>query len=768
MSSDFAGRREDRRLLTGTGRFTADWTLPHQAHAVFVRSDHAHARIVSIDGRAALQMTGVLAVLTGADLVAAGYKSAPTTDPGPGLGGFVLRAPERPALALDRVRYVGEPVALVVAETEAIALDARERVMVDYEELPAVMTPAAATASGAVQLHESVPGNLAYEFVYGDRAATEAALARALYKVRVTLDAQRLAANPMEPKSCLACYDAATDSFDVYVPTQGMSDIRTAFAHITGLPSDRFRVHAHDVGGGFGVRNEVYPEYVAVSLAARNLRRPVKWTGTRAETIVSDHQGRGVVLTGTLGLDRDGRFIGMHVEWLVNLGAYCSKSGPFINTMASPRSMATNIYRVPALFAHHRLVLTNTTPGTAYRGAGRPSVAYLWERLVDEAARVTGIDSIELRRRNLIPRDAFPYKTPSGSTYDCADPAGLLEAALDAANWRGFAARRRAARSRGRLRGIGCAMFIEPSGAAGKEEIAIRFGRKGEIMLYTLSGPTGQSHETAHAQIVADLLGVDPQTVILRASDPSGPPLTGLGTFGSRSLLSHGVALHYGAHEVIKKGLELAAQALEAATADIAFDRGWYVVKGTDHRISLTELVHRHAGDGGNPLDTNLTVPVSAAFPSGAHISEIEIDPDTGALEVVRYVAVDDCGRIYNHAIVEGQLHGGLMQGLGQVMGEQCVYDPDSGQLLTGSFMDYYMPRAVDLPLLTLIDRPVPSPTNPLGAKGAGEAGATGAVPCLANAVHDALAAVGVRHIEMPYTPFRIWSAIQDAASARR
>lgn len=767
MSATFKGRREDRRLLTGTGRFTADWNLPRQAHGAFVRASHAHARIRSIDSRAARQTAGVLAVLTGADLAAAGYKPAPTNNPGPGLDGFTLRVPPRPALAQERVRYVGEPVAFVVAENEAAALDACELIAVDYEPLPVVTTASAALASGAVQLHEAAPLNVAYEFGYGDRSATEAALEQADFKVRLTLEAQRVAGNPMEPKACLAAYDAASDSFDIYMPTQGMSEIRTALAHITGLPAERFRVHAYDAGGGFGVRNEVYPEYVAVLHAARMLKRPVKWTGTRAETMVSDHQGRGVTLAGTLGLDREGRFLGLRIEWLVNLGAYCSKSGPFINTMASPRSMATNIYRVPALFGHHRLVFTNTTPGTAYRGAGRPSVAYLWERLVDEAARVTGIDRIELRRRNLIAREAFPYKTPSGSTYDCADAAGLLEAALDAADWRGFAARRRAAKSRGRLRGIGCALFIEPSGSVGKEEIAIRFSGNGEIVLYTLSGPTGQGHETVHADLVADVLGVDPETVHLRASDPSGPPLTGLGTFGSRSLLSHGVALHHGAREVIRKGLELAAQALEAAPADIAFEHGNYVVKGTDHKISLLELARRHAADGGNALDTDVAVPVSAAFPSGAHISEVEIDPETGALDVVRYVAVDDCGTIYNHAIVEGQLHGGLMQGLGQAMGEQCIYDTESGQLLTGSFMDYAMPRAVDLPPLTLIDRPLPSPANPLGAKGAGEAGATGAVPCLANAVHDALAAVGVRHIEMPYTPFRIWSAIRDAAAAR-
>jgi carbon-monoxide dehydrogenase large subunit len=766
MSSAAKGRREDLRLLTGTGRFTADWSLPGQVRAVFLRSPRAHARIVSIDTKAARAMPGVLAVLTGADWAAAGYKSTPSQSPGAGHAGSVFRAPERPALALERVRFAGEPVALVVAETEAIALDACERIAVEYQDLPVVTTPAEAVAAQAVELHDNVPGNTVLEFAYGDSAATEAAFAQAAHRVSLTLEAQRIAANPMEPKACTVAYDAATDSFDVYMQHQGMADIQAAFAHVTGLPPERFRIHARDVGGGFGVRNEVYPENVAVLLAARTVGRPVQWVGSRSETIVSDHQGRGAVLTGTLALDKDGHFLGYRVEWLVNMGAYCSKSGPFINTMASPRSMATNIYRVPALFGLHRLVLTNTTPGTAYRGAGRPNVAYLWERLVDEAARVIGIDRIEIRRRNLIPQDAFPYKTPSGSTYDCADPAGLLATALAAADWTGFSARRAEARKRGRLRGIGCALFIEPSGAVGKEEIAIRFGGNGEISLYTLSGPTGQGHETVHAEIVAKILGTDPSLIHLHASDPSGPKLAGGGTFGSRSLLSHGVALHHGALKVVERGLELAAQALEAAPADIVFDKGEYVVRGTDHKIALSELARRHAADGANALDTTLATPVSAAFPSGAHISEVEVDPETGAVEVVRYVAVDDCGTVYNHDIVEGQLHGGLMQGIGQVLGEHCLYDRDTGQLLTGSFMDYYMPRAEALPEIELVDRPQPSPANPLGAKGAGEAGTTGSVPCLANAVHDALAEVGVRHIEMPYSPARIWQAIQDAVRA--
>jgi len=539
MSSHFKGRREDRRLLTGSGCFTADWNLPGQVQAAFLRANHAHARIRSIDTKAARALPGVLAVLTGEDLKAAGYKSLPSNAPGPGYKGSTFRHPERPALAQGRVRFVGEAVAIAVAETEAIAQDACELIEVDYEDLAVVTTPADAMAPRAVQLHDSVPGNTVLEFGYGDEAATDAALAKAVHTVTLTLDAQRISGAPMEPKACTVSYDKATDSFDVYMQNQGMADIQIAFGQVTGMPAERFRLHTRDVGGGFGVRNEVYPENVAVLLAAKIVGRPVKWIGSRSESLANDHQGRGAVLTGTLGLDADGNFLALRVQWLVNMGAYCSKNGPFINTMASPRSMSNNFYKVPALFGLHKLILTNCAPGTAYRGAGRPNVSYLWERLVDEAARVTGIDRVRLRRKNMLPKSAFPYKTPTAFTYDCADAPTLLSAALQAAEWDKFPARRREAKRRGRLRGIGLAMFIEPSGGVGKEEIAIRFGKNGEISLYTNAGPSGQSHETVHTEIVAKLLGTDPETVTLHASDPTGPKLAGTGTFGSRSLLSH-------------------------------------------------------------------------------------------------------------------------------------------------------------------------------------------------------------------------------------
>jgi carbon-monoxide dehydrogenase large subunit len=757
------GRREDFRLVTGSGQYTADWNLDGQAHACFLRSDRAHAEIVTIDVSAARAVPGVLAVLTGADVVAAGFKTPPAILFMKGKDGSAFKLPHRHALAHERVRFVGEPVALVVAQTQAAAEDGTERIAIAYRDLAPTITAAAALAAGAAQLHQDVPGNLAFDYEYGARAPVEAAFGKAAHVARVTLCAQRIAGNPMEPKACLAAYDAATGNYDVYLPTQGMADVRSGLAQVTGVARESIRIHARDVGGAFGVRNEVYPEFAALFLATHLVGRPVKWVGTRAETILSDHHGRAARLTGALALDHAGRFLAIRIDWLVNLGAYASNAGPFINTGAAPTSSAINAYRIPAAYGSHQLVFTNTTPTTAYRGAGRPNVAYLAERLVDEAARVSGIDRIALRRKNLIPRTAFPYKTPTGSTYDSGDPPGLLKQALAAADWKRFERRRRAARRDGKLRGIGCAVFIEPSGGVGQEEIAIRFDADGSLDLFTLSGGSGQGHETVFPQLVADILGVASDTVRLRASDPDGPPLVGTGSFGSRSLISHGGALATGAREVIRKGTELAARELEVAESDLAFAHGRYRVPGTDVSIGLAELARRLAGGGEHPLDTTLKVNTAGSFPSGAHVCEVEIDPATGVLELIRYVAVDDAGKIYNHTIVEGQLVGGLVQGIGQAMGEHCVYEPDTGQLVTGTFMDYFMPRADVLPEIALYDRPVPSPANPLGAKGAGEAGTTGAIPTIANAVIDALKPCGIAHLDMPFTPYRIWQAIRNA-----
>ncbi len=759
----FKGRREDLRLLTGRGRYTSDHHFDGQVAGHFLRADRAHARIVRLDIDEARKLPGVLDIVTGADLVAAGWKGAPAMAFFKGVGGSSLQVPFRTGLADGRVRFVGEPVALVVAKTEAIAQDAAELIAVEYEDLPVFVTASAAIAPGAVPLHENLPDNLAFDYEYGNRESTEPGFKDAAHVVRVQLHAQRISGNPMEPKSCTAVYDVTDESYDLCVPTQGISDMRNSLSGMIGLPPEKFRIRSNDVGGAFGVRNEVYPEFLALMLAAKRTGKPVKWLGTRSETMSGDHHARAADLVGELALDARGKFLALRVEWLVNLGAFSSNAGPLINTVAAPTSSAMSLYNVPALHGRHRLVFTNTTPTTAYRGAGRPNVAYLWERLVEEAAIATGIDPIALRRRNILRKDAFPLKTPTGSSYDSADPARLLDTALQAADWNGFKARRKAAKKDGKLRGIGLALFLEPSGGMGKEQVEIRVGSDGKLAMYSNAGPSGQGHETVFPALVADILGIPDDRIEMRVNDIATPKFLGTGTFGSRSLICHGAALTTAAREIVEKGKKLAADELEVQPADVTFDNGQYRVAGTDLSVGIKTLIEKKWGEGAHPLDTNTAIDLAFAYPSGAHVAEVEIDPATGASHIVNYIAADDCGNIINHKLVEGQLHGGLMQGIGQVFGEHIAYDPDNGQLLSGTFMDYFMPRADILSPITLIDCGVPSPSNVLGAKGAGEAGATGSVPALANAVLDALKVVNVRKIEMPYTPYRIWSAIHDA-----
>jgi carbon-monoxide dehydrogenase large subunit len=661
-------------------------------------------------------------------------------------------------IAQKRVRYVGQEVALVVASSPATAQDAAEALEIEYRDLPAVVDAEAALEPGAPQLHAEIPGNLCFDYEYGDEKAAAEAFGRAAHVTRIKLESTRISGTPMEPKACVAAYDAQSGSFDVYASSQGMSMMLPNFTAITGVPADKIRIHARDVGGGFGIRSQAYPEYCALMLAARKLGRPVKWMGSRFETIVSDHHGRAARLYGELALDRAGRFLGLRIRWISNMGAFLSQPGPLINTL-NPSTHAINVYRIPALYGRHLLVLTNTTSTTAYRGAGRPNISYLVERLVDEAARETGIDRLELRRRNFIPKEAFPYKTPAGSTYDSGDPAGEFEEALERSDWDGFEARRRESLSRGKLRGTGCAVFVEPAGAgaAPKEEAVIKFGDSGNATLHVLAGPGGQGHETVLPEIVAEILGMSPEEITLKTSDPHGPPLVGGGTVGSRTMMSHGGALAATAREVVKKGIDLAAKALEVAPQDVEFDHDKYRVKGTDLSITFKEVARRYGAE----LDTRGSIPTPTAFPGGAHVAEVEIDRDTGEVQVVRYVAVDDCGRVLNHVLLDGQLHGGIVQGLGQALAEHCIYDSESGQLLTGSFMDYAMPRPEILTHVELYDHSVPSPSNPLGVKGAGEAGTTGALPTVANAVIDALRPLGIHHLDFPFSPARVWQAMQ-------
>jgi carbon-monoxide dehydrogenase large subunit len=673
--------------------------------------------------------------------------------------GEALRVPPRPALATDRVRFVGEPVALVVAETAHQAQDAAELIEVGYEALPAAVDAAAALAPGAPVIHDTVPGNLCFDFDYGDEAATDAAFAAAAHVVRLTLTSGRVVGNPMEPKAALAHWDG--DILDLWTSTQGMTAMRDSLAAQSGLPPERIRIRAQDVGGGFGIRGPAYPEHAALALAARITGRPVKWVASRGETFLSDYHGRGLVLTGALAFGADGRFLALRHAWLADQGAHPVATGPLINSL-NPATMSTGCYRIPAVYGRHRLAITNTVPITAYRGAGRPDMAYIVERLVDEAAVQTGIDRIELRRRNLIPREAFPYRLPTGavvSEYDSGDYRGGLDQALTAADWDGFPARRAEAATRGRLRGIGCAVFVEPSGGVvPKDEVALTFDPSGDadggVVLHTVVTSNGQGHETVYPEIVARVLQIDPSRVRLSAGDPEGPVLVGGGAFASRSMMSHGAASLLAAREVVEKGRVLAADRLEAAVADIEYADGMFRIAGTDRSVGLLTLAE------GGALDTTTGLVATRAFPSGAHMAEVEIDPETGLTEIVRYTAVDDCGVVMNHVLLEGQILGGMFQGLGQVLGELCVYD-EGGQLVTGSFMDYPMPRADMLTRFSIGDFCVPSPNNPLGVKGAGEAGTTGALPAAMNAVLDALRPAGVTAFDMPASAQRVWAALR-------
>ncbi|MBI2749264.1 MAG: xanthine dehydrogenase family protein molybdopterin-binding subunit [Burkholderiales bacterium] len=759
------GRLEDERMLKGRGRYVSDWNLPGQAYGFFLRSDRPHAEIVSIDPSAALAIRGVVAVLTGDDVAAAGYQSLPAAAPMKGRGGAELRRPHHPMLAQRRVRYVGEPVALVVAESAEIGQDAAESVIVEYRDLPAVVDAMDALKAGAPQLHDDVSGNLALDFVGGDEAATNAAFARAAKIVRLASYHTRVVGNPMEPRGCIGTYDAALGEFHLYACTQGVTAIRGQVAPVLGVPPEKIRVIAEEVGGGFGVRFNTYPEYCAALAAAKKLGRPVKWVGTRSEIFLADEQARDIVHLGEIALDRSGRILGMRFDFVCNLGAYVAFTGAFVNTV-NLVNVVSGVYDVQAVHVHASLTFTNTVPTAAYRGAGRPVSSYAIERLIDQAAHEIGMDPAQFRRMNMVRKEQFPYKIVTGFEYDCGDFQGVLDKAVAAADWNGFAARRAESAKRGCLRGRGIATYIEASGSGGfapYDQVQISWDGNAHITLRTTSHSHGQGHETVYAQIVSGVLGVPMETIRLRTADPD-MMLTGNPTGGSRSLFGFGSVFLLAAREAVKKGLALAAEELEAAEADIEFEDGRYRVKGTDHQVAISDLAKKYPGK----LDVDLKdKKVGATFPNGCHIAEIEVEPETGEIEIVSYIAVDDAGTIIHHQIVEGQMQGGITQGAGHVLGEQAVYDRETGQLLSGSFMDYPMPRAVLVNNLRVLEYPVPTATNPLGAKGVGEAGVTGSMPCVMNAVLDALRQAGVTHFDMPATPLRLWAAIREAKEGK-
>ncbi|HXU42758.1 MAG TPA: xanthine dehydrogenase family protein molybdopterin-binding subunit [Burkholderiales bacterium] len=753
------GRLEDDRMLTGRGRYVSDWTLPRQAYGHFIRSDHPHAKIVSVQKEDALQCQGVIAVITGADLVQAGLKPIPAAAPFKWQDGSDQRLAQRLSLAHEVVRHVGEPVALIVAETAAQAQDAAEAVVVEYEDLPAVTTAEQAMRAGAPQLHPGAPGNLVLDFVGGDEAATNAAFARAAKVVKLDAYHSRVIGNPMEPRAAMGSYDAAKDLYFLHATTQGVGPMRGQLSAVLGVPPEKIRVVAEEVGGGFGVRFNAYPEYGALLHAAKKLGRPVKWVGTRSEVFLGDEQARDIVHTAEMALDANGRILGMRFDYLSNMGAYVVFTGAVVNTLGLV-NVNCGVYDVQAVHVRGRLVLTNTVPTAAYRGAGRPVASYAIERLVDEAARELRLDPAEFRRRNMIPPARMPYKLVGGFEYDSGDFEAVMNKALSASHWKSFDERKARSLAQGKLRGRGVATYIEmtaPGGFAPHDQALINWEPDGSVTLRTASHNHGQGHETTFAQIVSRVLGVPVSRIRLRTSEPEYN-LVANPTGGSRTLHGLGSAMHWASQEIVKTGMNLAADHLESAVQDIEFERGTYGIKGTDRKVRIEELAKIHPGK----LDLDFTgrPKVGATFPNGCHIAEVEIDPETGECDIVSYVACDDVGNIINHQIVEGQMQGGVTQGAGHIFLEQGVYD-SAGQLLTGSFMDYAMPRAGLVGGLTVTDHAVPTGTNPLGAKGVGEGGVTGSMPALMNAVMDALHSAGVRHFDMPASPRRVWQALQ-------
>ena len=760
------GRREDLRLITGQGRYTADWNLPKQLHAVFLRSDRAHAEIRRIDAARAAALSGVVCVLTGEDAKQSGFKSLPNVVGYAGKDGAVMRKPFHPALALERVRYVGEPVALIVASTAAIAEDARDLVEVEYHDLPAVIGFDNAVARGAPQLHADAPNNLAFDYESGDPRAVAQAFAEARFVSKLTVDSQRLVGNPMEPRACLVKYDARKEHYTLHLLLQGVGGMKGQILNVTGLDKDKVELIAQDVGGSFGVRGAAYPEYFALMIAARKLGSPIKWVATRSETFVSDFHGRGIALTGALAMDAEGRFLAIRFDDHADLGAYAAAFGAFIATKNITITMG-GVYRIPAMYARTRLAFTNAVPVSAYRGAGRPDIAYAVERLVDYAAHEHGFDPIELRRRNFIPRSAMPYQTPNAGAYDSGDFEAVMDDGLQRADWKGFPARREAAARAGKLRGIGIATYLEAGGGGGapKDQVAVEFGVDGTMTLYAVTQSSGQGHETTFPEIVAKRLGIDPQHIRFH---PMPPPaeLVGNGTGGSRGALGTGSAFHVLGEKLIERARPHAARLLARPEQDLRYVEG--IFQAGDRSIGFLDLARRLAGPKPHPLDMTADGVFGMSYPNGCHIAEIEIDPETGKSTIVQYTAIDDLGNVLNPVLVEGQVQGGVMQGAGQVFGEHAQYDPASGQLLTGSFMDYVMPRAGWIASMIVHDHPVPTPTNTLGAKGVGESGCSGSLPALANATIDALRPLGITRLDMPFTPAKVWAAVQRARRAQR
>jgi carbon-monoxide dehydrogenase large subunit len=762
-------RREDPRLLSGQGRYSDDLSLPGQAYAIMVRSPHAHARLGAIDTVAARGAPGVLAVLTGQDMLADGLHPIPhavwSRHPAelylPNSDGSEAFIPPHHCMANGEVRHVGEIVAMVVATTAAAAKDAAELVSIDYEPLPALTRALHAAASDAPRLRDDGE-NVCVDSLVGDAAATEAAFARAAHVATLTTWIPRVTGVPMEPRAALGTHDPATGRYTLHAGAGGAVRPKQDLVAVLGVADADVRMVMHDVGGNFGTRGAFNPEFGLVAWAARRVGRPVKWTSTRSEAFVCDYQARDLEATAELALDAGGKFLAMRGSVISNVGAYPISFGPVQKGV----EIMSSIYHVPAVFFRARAAMTSTPPTRPYRSSGRPEVIFIMERLIDIAARRSGLDRIELRRRNLVPESAMPYRNPFGMLYDSGAYHTVMERALTLADWDGFAARRAAAKARGRCRGIGVANYLDTATGVPRERAEITVQPEGvvEVVIGTVS--QGQGHDTSFAQLITEWLGVGLDSVKLVTGDTDRVSVGG-GAHSGRALRLGSIVMHHASREIIEKGLRIASHVLEADVADLSFAEGRFVVTGTDRSIHLFEVATAavtrddlpEALRGPLGAISDETVP-EASFPYGCHVCEVEVDPDTGTVRIERHTAVDDVGRAVNPMIVHGQVHGGIVQGVGQALCEQCVYEPDSGQLLAGSFMDYAMPRAAMFPMFDAELSEVPSTTHPLGIRPAGEGGTTPALAVVINAIVDALAEYGVTHLEMPATPERVWRAM--------
>jgi carbon-monoxide dehydrogenase large subunit len=755
-------RFEDARLLRGGGRYVADLVLPGMAFGYVLRSPHAHARILSINTKAAETASGVLAVLTGSDWRASGWGDLPVPAGLTRRDGSPFRPPY-PALVSDRARYVGDCGAFVVAESYTAALDAAELIEVEYEPLPATASTEAASAPGAVAVWDACPDNVGFVQTFGDKAATDAAFARADRVITQRFVINRVTAASMEPRGCVGDYDPAEDRYTAYTALQRLHGFRSDLAGVLKVPESRVRVVSGDVGGAFGMKTALYNETVLCLLAARSLRRPVRWISTRSEAFLSDAQARDKVTEAELALDQNGIFLGLRVRMYAAIGAYLQTGMP--NFMLNIGTLA-GVYRTPAIWAELTGVFTHTNPMRPYRGNGRPEAAYVMERLVDVAADELGMDPAELRRRNTIPPEAMPFKTGLTFTYDTGEFEKNMDMALELADAAGFERRRAEARSRGRLRGIGISQSIERAAAGGFEGAEIRFDKSGTATLLAGSLAHGQGHETTFRQILCERLGMEPDGVHYVQGD-TDQVFAGEGTFGSRSVTLGGSAVALASERIISKGKQIAAHLLQLDGDDVAFADGVFSSPKSNRTLTIKEVAQTAMEPERLPQGLDVGLMASATytarvqnFPNGCHICELEIDPETGAVEIVRYSVIDDVGTVINPLLLKGQIVGGIAQGIGQVLMEDIRFD-ETGQNLTASFMDYAMPRAGDVSDVAVKSNPVPTSTNPLGVKGAGEAGCVGALPAIANAIVDALSHLGVRHIEMPATPERVWRAIQ-------